>query len=126
MLDNATNNDTAMAALGGEFRFDSRERRLRCAGHILNFVAREILYGKSAEIFSDAVDNQTAELAELEVWRRKGPVGKLHNVVKYITASPKGLMFLKRSRIWRIRKMLEKRSSSWWSTKRHAETQRTI
>jgi type IV pilus biogenesis protein CpaD/CtpE len=45
MLDNATNNDTAMEAIADEFGFDAKQRRLRCAGHIINLIARSLLYG---------------------------------------------------------------------------------
>jgi hypothetical protein len=47
ILDNALNNDTCIQALGEEFGFNWKQRRLRCAGHILNLVARSILYGKN-------------------------------------------------------------------------------
>jgi hypothetical protein len=47
ILDNASNNDTRMQALGEEFGFNWKQRRLWCAGHILNLVARSILYRKN-------------------------------------------------------------------------------
>ncbi|KAJ3455467.1 hypothetical protein MRS44_016949 [Fusarium solani] len=46
-LDNASNNDTAMEFLGKEFDFDDKERRLRCAPHIVHRVVRAMLYGNS-------------------------------------------------------------------------------
>jgi hypothetical protein len=39
VLDNALNNDTAVAILGEMLQFDPKVRRLRCVGHILNLVA---------------------------------------------------------------------------------------
>ena len=32
------------------------------------------------------------EVAELDFWRKKGPVGKLHNIVNYIRGSPQRRM----------------------------------
>jgi hypothetical protein len=60
-------------------------RRLRCAGHILNLVAREILFGKDPDALQEEIQQAKEELNDLELWRKKGPVGKLHNIVKYIT-----------------------------------------
>jgi hypothetical protein len=45
VLDNASNNDTAMQAIGKRFGFDPQERRLRCAGHVINLIARHLLFG---------------------------------------------------------------------------------
>ena len=42
VLDNARNNDTAIAALADEFGFDPEHRRLRCLGHILNLVVKQL------------------------------------------------------------------------------------
>jgi hypothetical protein len=39
VLDNAYNNDTAVASLADLYGFESLERRLRCCRHILNLSA---------------------------------------------------------------------------------------
>ena len=87
VLDNARNNDTAMEALAEEFGFDMKQRRLRCAGHIINLVARQILFGEDIDAFETQASIAKDELGDLLLWRKKGPVGKLHNVVKYIQDS---------------------------------------
>ena len=51
-LDNAGNNDTAMAKLGELFHFDAEERRIRCAPHIINLVTKSIIYGSRSDDFS--------------------------------------------------------------------------
>jgi hypothetical protein len=51
MLDNATNNDTAMTAIAKEFDFNPIERRLRYSGHIINTIARHLLYGYNPDLF---------------------------------------------------------------------------
>lgn len=43
--DNATNNDTALAALSERVAIDLVALRLRCAGHIFNLVCTAILFG---------------------------------------------------------------------------------
>jgi len=51
MLDNATNNDTAMTAIIKEFDFNLIKRRLRCLGYIINIIARHLLYGYNLDLF---------------------------------------------------------------------------
>ncbi|KAL6405347.1 Ribonuclease H-like protein [Ilyonectria robusta] len=52
-LDNATNNDTAMEALAGEFDFDKDERRIRCAPHFLNLAVKAMMYGSKRDNFNE-------------------------------------------------------------------------
>jgi hypothetical protein len=93
--DNALNNDTCLNALYLQFpRFtaaDAKKRRLRCFGHILNLVAKAFLFGDDASVFeleSDHLELLGEHDRALQHWRRKGPIGKLHNIVKFIRASP--------------------------------------
>ncbi|KAM4056495.1 putative transposase [Hirsutella rhossiliensis] len=70
---------------------DIKARRMRCYEHTLNLVARAFLYGKDAESFElESEINCMRGLAEQDLghWRAKGPIGKLHNVVKFIRSSP--------------------------------------
>ncbi|KAF6523209.1 hypothetical protein HZS61_008218 [Fusarium oxysporum f. sp. conglutinans] len=72
-------------------RADAEARRMRCFGHILNLVAQAFLYGDDAasfELQSEAYGMLERVEEDLEHWRAKGPVGKLHNIVKFIRASP--------------------------------------
>jgi hypothetical protein len=84
VLDNASNNDTSIEALAEEFEFDVKERRLRCAGHIINLMARQILFGEDLDAFELEINVAKDELEDLQLWRKKGPIGKLYNIVKYI------------------------------------------
>lgn len=95
VMDNADNNDTAVEAIIAAIRpdLDHKERRLRCTGHIINLAAQAFLSGTDQEIFEyekGSVDSVhlKKELEALDLWRRKGPVGKLHNVVSYIRRTP--------------------------------------
>jgi hypothetical protein len=114
--DNAFNNDTALAALAERVDIHPVNSRLRCAGHIFNLVCNAILFGvpTKAEMedarcdFSqpttDEDDNDEAastqaaakfesimdygsEAAKHLAWQRRGPIGKLHNLVTNIKAS---------------------------------------
>jgi hypothetical protein len=95
-LDNADSNDTCLRILLRTLNPDAsngelEQRRLRCYGHIINLVAKSFLFGDSADAFEFEQDVNRSlgrELQELENWRRKGPVGKLHNVVIFIRRSP--------------------------------------
>ncbi|KAM6513179.1 hypothetical protein FALCPG4_18921 [Fusarium falciforme] len=72
-------------------RADTEARRMRCFGHILNLVAQAFLYGDDAasfELQSEAYGMLERVEEDLEHWRAKGPVGKLHNIVRFIRASP--------------------------------------
>jgi len=88
MFDNASNNDTAvehinqlLADLGIHRGMSDEECRLRCAGHILNLVVKALLFGKDSDSLEmDAVDFKT--------WRKVGALGKLHNICRFIRASP--------------------------------------
>lgn len=88
ITDNASNNDTAIQALAQEFGFNPFHRRLRCAGHILNLVARALLFGKDPDAFEELCTLEKTELENLLNWRKHGPPGKLHNIIVWIRASP--------------------------------------
>ncbi|OAQ58400.1 restless-like transposase [Pochonia chlamydosporia 170] len=88
ILDNAPNNDTAMKTIGERFGFRSMERRGRCFGHVINLVVRAILFGKDVDAFEGRLGHgDVSATTEHELWRKKGPVGKLHNLVVAIHRS---------------------------------------
>jgi hypothetical protein len=81
-LDNAANNDTAMDEIGNYFGFNGRQRRCRCFGHCLNISAKALLFGRDVEAFEAELNSiETLSEAEFHAWRKRGPVGKLHNLV---------------------------------------------
>ncbi|KFA51448.1 hypothetical protein S40293_10230, partial [Stachybotrys chartarum IBT 40293] len=87
-LDNAPNNDTALDTIGERFKFCGKERRGRCFGHVINLVVKAILFGKDADAFESRLRHgDVLATAEHEFWRKKGPVGKLHNLVVAIHRS---------------------------------------
>ncbi|KJZ69742.1 hypothetical protein HIM_10853 [Hirsutella minnesotensis 3608] len=87
-LDNAPNNDTAMDTIGERFGFSSKERRGRCFGHVINLVVKAILFGKDVDAFESRLRHgDVLATTEHELWRKRGPVGKLHNLVVAIHRS---------------------------------------
>jgi hypothetical protein len=95
MMDNDATNDTCLESLLRDIDpnisdSDIDERRLRCWGHILNLVAKAFLFGTNANAFE--LEDQAnitlgREQERFQAWRKKGPVGKLHNLVVFIRAS---------------------------------------
>ncbi|KNB16592.1 hypothetical protein FOXG_14416 [Fusarium oxysporum f. sp. lycopersici 4287] len=102
--DNVTTNDTCLSyfyrQLDPSIRpADTKARRMRCYGHVLNLVARAFLFGKDAESFeleSDINGMRGLQEQDLRHWRSKGPIGKLHNIVKFIRSSPQRSEYFKR------------------------------
>ena len=52
-----------------------------------NILCPCLLFGQDAESFEESVTNVTAMEVELASWRRKGPISKLHNLIRYICSS---------------------------------------
>jgi len=88
MLDNASNNDTAVAALAEIYDFDPLEYRLRCSGHIINLIARHLLFGVDPDLFEVESEMRKDVKENLKHWRKKGPIGKLHNLIVWAYLSP--------------------------------------
>ena len=84
MLDNASNNDSAIAAMACKIGFDAVQRRLRCGPHTLNLVGQTLIWGKD----SDAFDNDVREIGDesdfMSEWRETGPLGVLLSIINSI------------------------------------------
>jgi hypothetical protein len=58
--------------------------------HIINLVVKVFLYGSGAG--SKSLQEQLSEVSDedaFEIWRKQGAIGKLHNIIYYITRSNK-------------------------------------
>jgi hypothetical protein len=96
ICDNASSNDACLRSLytaldASMTRADTEARRMRCFGHILKLVAPSFLFGEDAasfELQSEAHGMPEQAEQDPEHWRKKGIVGKLRNIVKFIWASP--------------------------------------
>ena len=87
VTDNAESNDTCLDHLGIELGFNKQHRRLRCCGHIINLVARSILFGTDADAFEEDFQAEKEIQDDVRLWRAKGPIGKLHNIVHWVQRS---------------------------------------
>ena len=86
--DNASSNEACLDYIAREHGFERDKRWVRCSGHIFNLVGQAALFGSDSEAFSEAVETATLEELEHQYWRKKGPIGKLHNIVYWINRSP--------------------------------------
>lgn len=92
MSDNASSNDRCVDAvlksISPELSAIQRKaRRLRCLGHVVNLCARALLIGKESGKTLRKLESATEEEVE-DMWRTRGPVGKLHNIIRYIRWTP--------------------------------------
>jgi len=87
-MDNADNNDTALARLAELYPVDASEQRLRCFGHIINLVVQGLLFGKGISAFQKKLAAADDALS-YQLWREQGAIGKLHNLIVYICRSGK-------------------------------------
>jgi hypothetical protein len=88
ITDNASENHACLNLLAKELGFNAAERYVLCMGHIINLVAYKILFGSDVESFEQELQTKvTAEVVELATWCRKGPIGRLYNLIRYICYS---------------------------------------
>jgi hypothetical protein len=107
MGDNSTTNDTLCRTMSQYLRkqfprdpeWIASQQRLRCLGHILNLVVQSFLFPKDDDLKEldsyDLAEEQCKQLDEPKQEERRskirdmlGPLGKLHNIVVHIRASP--------------------------------------
>ena len=96
--DNATNNDSALVELSKllalrDIKFKPEIMRVRCFGHIINLVVKGFLWGADWEAFEQEVHKEEEYTIEhekqaLKAWRKKGAMGKLHNIGTWILRTP--------------------------------------
>ena len=95
--DNVSSNDVITRTILSRLEINNNSsHRARCLGHIINLAAQAFILGKDCEVFS--IDAEAAErtvninslrLSDLQrIWRAKGPIGKFHNVITFIRATP--------------------------------------
>ena len=61
-------------------------------GHVINLVARALLFGKDPDGFAEDTEEIADDLLrKMKQWRKAGPVGKLHNIVVWLRSSSERL-----------------------------------
>lgn len=93
VLDNASSNTTCVTWVLDTLKINdtTKNRRLFCLGHVINLAAKAFLFGQNPDAFDrdlKSVDEYNEEVKGRELWRKRGPIGKLHNVVFYIRRTP--------------------------------------
>jgi hypothetical protein len=90
---NGTTIDNILAAVEPTYKKADRPKRwIRCLPHTLNLIAQAFLHGDDPESFAADVGlaefrNNVEELQEL--WKSRGFIGKLTNIIRHIRRSPK-------------------------------------
>ncbi|OAA53662.1 Ribonuclease H-like protein [Akanthomyces lecanii RCEF 1005] len=118
MMDNASNMNAMVDKVSDELEhefdvfYDPLPHRLRCVGHIINLAVMEFLIGKRPPT-TELYDGPSEQ--EVDRWRKRGAVGKLHNIVVYITWTPQRLQtFTALSDGLRLRRDNDTRWNSWY------------
>jgi len=107
MADNADSNDKAINAIlralyPGLSAKQRKARRLRCFGHITNLCAQAFIIGKDTEKVCKELATAYREMDFKkvdELWKKRGAVGLMHNLVRYICNSPQRRSFFRRIKI---------------------------
>ncbi len=95
VLDNASNNDTAVRYILNELELhDTHEEehcRLRCLGHIINLAAQNFIFGQNSEkwLREYAAIEDSADIEDLQrSWVSQGLIGHIQNLISLIRSSP--------------------------------------
>ena len=90
ILNNASSNDTYVAEILKALGINDTIKyyRLHYLGHILNLATKAFLFSSDIKSFKDKLKTNEEEKKQQEIWRKQGPISKLHNVIMYIYSSP--------------------------------------
>ncbi|KAG7404580.1 Zinc finger BED domain-containing protein DAYSLEEPER [Fusarium oxysporum f. sp. raphani] len=118
MMDNATNMNTMIDKVSDDLEhefdvfYDPLPHRLRSFGHIVNLAVMEFLIGKRPPT-TDSYRGPSDE--EVEQWRKRGAIGKLHHIVVYVMWTPQRLQtFTALSDGLRLRRDNDTHWNSWY------------
>jgi hypothetical protein len=72
-----------------DVKWDAHHNRIRCQGHMLNLSAHSFLFATKDDELEGDEDNVRVKstIQEMKAWRKKGPLGRLHNISKWIFGS---------------------------------------
>jgi hypothetical protein len=83
ITDNASKNTACLDHLLELLKVDLDKRRVMCIGHVINLVAQQYLWGSDIDAFEEELTNVTTEEIELREWRKRGPISKLYDLIRY-------------------------------------------
>jgi hypothetical protein len=95
IMDNVLDNDTIIKELSlalckeFNFKYDLIHYRIRYQGHVINLVIKLFLFVMDKEVLNEDTETNVYNIIvrEIKNWRKKGPLGKLHNFVVFIATS---------------------------------------
>ncbi|KAK1912941.1 hypothetical protein P3342_004877 [Pyrenophora teres f. teres] len=94
VLDNASNNDTTIAAVARVFGdFNPTQRRLRCGPYTINLIGQALLFGNNKDAYDNAAKHIDDEEAFIAAWRKHGALGTLLSVITYIKTPQQYALF---------------------------------
>lgn len=100
-----------------DIKYDIKQHRIRCQGHILNLAVHSFLFVTDSEnLEDDKLEAKEAkeQLKLIDEWRAKGPLGMLHNFIVYLQLSPQRMQrFLRLSKGHRLARDNKTRWNSW-------------
>ncbi|KAI1521801.1 hypothetical protein PtrSN001C_012091, partial [Pyrenophora tritici-repentis] len=94
VLNNAANNDTAIAVVAEIYDFLLVHRRLRCGPHTLNLIGQTLLWGNNQQAYDNAPKELSDEVRFMREWRKDGPLGVLLDVINYIKTPQQHKLFI--------------------------------
>jgi hypothetical protein len=65
--------------------FNAKEKRLRYIGHVLNLITKAYLYSQDVTDFEKKF-KESGPTTRRKMWRDRGPLGKLYNLVAHVMA----------------------------------------
>ncbi|KAB2099995.1 hypothetical protein AG0111_0g11766 [Alternaria gaisen] len=83
-LDNAADNNTAIAGVARAFYFNEAYRRLRCGSYLLDLVSQATIFGADKEAYDNVAEQLDTEEVYMQEKRKQGPLGVLVDVINYI------------------------------------------
>ena len=122
VIDNTSRNDTLIEYISEDLEeerivYDLCQHRLRCNSHIINLAVCDFIFGKhpdaEKQVDGTLESRSGPNFQELNIWRRLGPLGKLHNIIFYIMASPQRIqVFIQ----WSGGHIPQGNNKSWWNS----------
>ena len=82
------NNNTTLKELAKTMGFDPILKQLCYIGHIINLITESYIFGQDASTWEDNF-KKAGPRERQKLWRQRGELGKLHNLVVHIVASSK-------------------------------------